>query len=266
MTVSTTLQIRIAALIFSAVPFASSAQEEGPRGNGWGIGVGVAIRDTLYTGEDNRIQPFPLITYEGERFYLKGISAGYQFVDNDTFVLSGFVAARLEGIDAKDFGRASLAARGINRDLLEDRDIGADIGVSALLKTDAAGEFELDVRGDATGTSDGYQASLDYRYPIQAGRVRLIPGIGVTALSDKVANYYYGTQPKEVARGVIDYRPGSAVVVRTHFTAILPTGPRWVLLGSIGADAYPNEITDSPLIDSSTDIVPNVFLGVVRNF
>ena len=35
---------------------------------------------------------------------------------------------------------------------------------------------------------------------------------------------------------------------------------------SISADAYPDEITDSPLIDAGADIVPSMFLGVIRIF
>ena len=256
----------IALLALLAAPFALQAQEGESRADGWGVGVGVSIRSTLYAGEDNRILPFPLINYEGEHFYVEGPAFGYKFIDSEFFTLSGFIAASFNGVDAKDFGRNALAARGINRDLLEDRDVGADIGASAVFKTDAAGEFELDLRADATNTSDGYQASLDYRYPFEAGPVRLIPSIGVVSLSDKLANYYYGTLPKEVARGVVDYRPGSAMITRAGFTAILPTSPRWAFIASISADAYPDEITDSPLIDAGADIVPSMFLGVIRIF
>ncbi len=258
--------IPIALLALLTAPVAAQAQESGSRADGWGIGAGVSVRSTLYAGEENRTLPFPLLNYEGERFYVTGPAFGYKFIDSDSITLKGFVAARFDGVDAKDFGRSALAARGINRDLLEDRDMGADIGVSAVFKTDAAGEFELDLRADATNTSDGYQASLDYRYPFQLGPARLIPSIGVVALSDKLANYYYGTLRKEVARGVVDYRPGSVTVARAGLTAIIPTSPRWAVIASISADAYPDDITDSPLIDAGTDIVPSVFVGVIRNF
>lgn len=266
MNASRLIYIRIALSAILAAPFASHAQEPEPRDGGWGLGLGVAVRDTLYAGENNRAQPFPLITYEGERFYLRGTSLGYRFVDTRTATISAFVAARLDGIDAEDFGRRALAARGIDRDLLEDRDRAADIGVSLVLKTGSAGEFEFDVRGDATGTSDGYQASIDYRHPFRAGSVTLIPSVGVVALSDKLADYYYGTLPEEIARGVADYRPGSATIARVGLTAIVPAGPQWTLFASVGADAYPDEITDSPLIEEDTDVVPSLFLGVTRNF
>ena len=266
MITSKSITVRLALLALLTTPFASQAQDGKPPPNDWGIGLGVAVRDTLYAGEDNRVQAFPLVNYEGERFYVKGPSLGYKFIGNESFTLSGFVAARFDGIESEDFGRSELAARGINRDLLEDRDMGADAGLSAVLRTATAGEFEFDIRGDVTNTSDGYQASFDYRYPFQAGRARLIPSVGVVALSDKLSNYYYGTLPEEVARGVLDYRPDSAVIVRAGLTAIVPSGQRWVWLFTLSADAYPDEITDSPLVDASTDIVPSVFLGVFRNF
>jgi MipA family protein len=260
------IPVRIALLAMLAVPCASQAEEGKPRDAGWGLGLGVAVRGTVYAGENPRVQPFPLVTYEGEHVYLKGTSIGYRFVDNDGVAFSAFIAARLDGIDAADFGRSALAARGIDRDLIEDRDMGVDIGLSAVLKTGSAGEFEFDVRGDASDTSDGYQASIDYRHPLRLGQVTLIPSVGVVALSDKLADYYYGTLPKEVARGIVEYRPGSATIARTSLTAIVPTGPHWVLIGSLGADAYPDEITDSPLVDEDTGVVPSLFLGVIRNF
>jgi outer membrane protein len=266
MTALNGISTRIALLALLTAPFASHAQDEKPREGGWGIGLGVAVWDTLYAGEGNRAQPFPLVTYEGEHIYLKAASVGYKFIDNDTVTFSAFVAARVDGIDAKDFGRRELADRGIDRDLLEDRDLAADLGLSAVLKTESAGEFEFDVRGDATGTSKGYQASIDYRYPLALGSVTLIPSVGVVSLSDKLANYYYGTLPEEVARGVIDYRPGSTTIARTSLTAIVPTGEHWTLIGSISADAYPNKITDSPLVDADSGVVPVVFLGAIRNF
>jgi outer membrane protein len=266
MSVLNVVSLRIALLALLTTPFASHAQEGKPRDGGWGLGLGIAVRDTLYAGEDNRVQPFPLVTYEGERIHLKGTSVGYKFIDTETITFSAFVAARLDGIEARDFDRRALAARGIDRDLLEDRDFAADLGLSAVLKTGSAGEFEFDVRGDLTGTSDGYQASVDYRYPLRRGSVTLIPSVGVVALSDKLADYYYGTLSKEVARGVIDYRPGSTTIARTSLTAIVPTGPRWVLIGSLSADAYPDEITDSPLIDEDAGVVPSLFVGVIRNF
>jgi MipA family protein len=259
-------RIRSALLMLLLAPLAAQAQQNDESDSKWGVGVGVAIRDTLYAGESSHVQPFPYVRYDGERFFIKGPTFGYKIVSGDVFTLSGFVAASLNSVDAKDFGASELSANGINRNLIEDRKIGADAGLSASFNIESVGEFELDVRGDITGTSDGYQASLDYRYPFQVGQVTLIPGIGVTALSDKTANYYYGTLPKEIARGVVDYKPGKVAIPHIGITAVIPVGSKWVGIAGLNADSFPNEITDSPLIEKGTDVVPTFFIGAMRNF
>ena len=259
-------RIRNALLLLLITPFSTQAQQNDESGSDWGLGVGVAIRDTLYAGETNHVQAFPYVHYEGERFFIKGPMLGYKIVKGEIFTLSGFVAANLNSVDADDFGVAELALNGIDRNLLEDRKNAADAGISASFNIESVGEFELDIRGDITGTSDGYQASLDYRYPFQVGPVTLIPGIGVTALADDTANYYYGTLSKEVSRGVVDYKPGQVTIPHVGITAVLPMGSKWVGIAGLNADSYPAEITDSPLIEDETDVVPSFFIGVLRNF
>lgn len=253
-------------MLLLLAPVAAQVRQNDRPDSEWGLGVGVAIRDTLYAGETNHVQAFPYVRYEGERFFIKGPVFGYKIVSGDIFTLSGFVAANINSVDADDFGVAELAANGINRNLLEDRKIGADAGLSASFNPESVGEFELDVRGDITGTSDGYQASIDYRHPFNIGPVTLIPGIGVTAMSDDMANYYYGTLDKEVARGVVDYKPGKVAIPHIGITAVVPMGSKWVGIAGLNADSYPSEITDSPLIENNTDVVPSFFVGVIRNF
>ena len=158
-------RIRNALLLLLIAAFSTQAQQNDESGSDWGLGVGVAIRDTLYAGETNHVQAFPYVHYEGERFFIKGPMLGYKIVKGEIFTLSGFVAANLNSVDADDFGVAELALNGIDRNLLEDRKNAADAGISASFNIESVGEFELDIRGDITGTSDGYQTSLDYRYP-----------------------------------------------------------------------------------------------------
>jgi outer membrane protein len=248
------------------MPFASQAQEREDTGDGWGLGLGVAARSTLYAGETKRVQPFPYIRYQGERFFVEGPKVGYKIVDDDTFTLSGFVAVRGDGVDVEDMGANALARNGIDRNLLEDRKYAADAGLSASFRTEAVGEFELDVRGDITSTSDGYQASLDYRHPFQVGPVTLIPGVGATAMSKDLANYYYGTLPKEVARGVVDYKPGQVTVPHFSIFTVVPISSKWIGMGGVNVDVLPDEVADSPLIEKDTDAVGTFFFAVIRQF
>ncbi len=246
-------------------PFSSNAQSADDAGSGWSIGIGVASRGAVYEGESAKSIPFPLIGYEGERFYLQGTSLGYRFVQNDSFTLQAHLSASLNSINSDDFGRKELAARGINRNLLKDRDIGADAGMTASWKT-AGGTFEADVRADITNTSGGYQASLDYGFPFPVGNAIITPGVGVSLYSSDLANYYYGTLPDEIKRGVMDYKPGRATVPHASVSAILPFASKWTFISSVNVEFLPNEITDSPLIDKDSDVLPTLFLGVTRSF
>ncbi|HEX7802643.1 MAG TPA: MipA/OmpV family protein [Pseudoxanthomonas sp.] len=252
-------------------PFASHAQE--PPGSEttdesvshWSLGIAAVLRDSEYAGEGNRTLVVPSVSYEGEWFYWRGATLGYRLAKTDHFSLDGFVAARLDGIDADDFGVDELAERGVDRDLLEDRDHSADAGLSATWKG-AAGELELDARADITGTSEGYQVSVDYRYPIRIGRVTVKPAIGATMLSDDMANYYYGTLDEEVARGVVDYKPGSATIPHVGVSVVVPFASKWMFIGNAQLRSLPDEIQDSPLVEEGTDSVSLLFIGVSRRF
>lgn len=259
------------ALLALLAPIASHAQQSPGSGtldesaSRWSIGIAGVLRDSEYAGEGNRSIVFPIVGYEGERFFLRGPIAGYRLVDRDRFGLNAFVAARLDGIDADDFGTEELARRGIDRDLLEDRDDSADAGLSAAWK-DGAGELELDVRADITNTSDGYQFTVNYRYPIRIGRVTLTPGLGAAVMSDDMANYYYGTLDEEVAHGVVDYKPGRSTVPHVGVSAVVPFASRWLFLANAQVRSLPDEIRDSPLLGHDVDNVTTLFLGVSRRF
>lgn len=252
-------------------PFASHAQQPPESGAGdepvshWSLGIAGVLRDSEYAGEGNRTLAVPSVSYEGEWFYWRGATLGYRLVKTDHFSLDGFIAGRLDGIDADDFGADELAARGIDRDLLEDRDHSADAGFSATWKG-AAGELELNARADITSTSDGYQIAVDYRYPFRIGRVTVMPGIGATMLSDDMANYYYGTLNEEVARGVVDYKPGSATIPHVGVSVVVPFASQWQFIGNAQFRSLPDEIQDSPLVEQGADSVSLVFIGVSRRF
>ncbi|MEL1264034.1 MipA/OmpV family protein [Pseudoxanthomonas putridarboris] len=231
----------------------------------WSAGLAVVYRDSEYAGEGGRTRLLPNVAYDGERFYLRGAAFGYRAYTDDRFELRAFVAGRLDGIDADDFGRAELARRGIDRDLLEDRDDSADAGVAASWKG-AAGKLELDVRADVTGTSDGYAVSLDYSYPIRFGSTSVVPSVGAVRLSDDMANYYYGTLDREIARGVVAYRPGAVTVPRAGVAVIRPFAKRWAFIANLEYRALPDELKDSPLVEEGANGSGSLFIGISRGF
>ena len=256
-------------LMLAAAGGASAQQAAAPaqqaRAPGWGLGLGAAVSASVYAGEGTRATPFPLVSYQGERFFWRGISGGAHLLKRDGFTLDAVASARLDGIDRDDFGQAELAERGVVKSRLEDRDHGLDLGLAASWRG-AMGQLEFELKGDATGTSKGYEAGVKYAYPHQWGGTRIAPYIGVAHLSSKLANYYYGILPEEVARGVVNYKPGSAVVPRIGVDVMRPFGGRWAFVGNLSYKKLPGKIADSPLVEKDKDGTVSAFIGVSRGF
>lgn len=257
-------------LLLAAASFPALAQsgddDGGPGGPPrWSAGIGAVVNDSPYAGEGTRVQPFPLVTYEGERFWFRGITAGWRLSSSESFELSALAKARMDGFTVDDLGQAELAANGIDWRLLEDRDEALDLGLAAKW-SGAAGELEVELLADVTDRSGGQEAILQYGYPIEIGRGRLTPGVGVSWLSKDMANYYYGTLDEEVARGVVDYKPGSATVPHVSLGYFRPIGERWMMIGQLKYQCLPDELADSPFMEPDTDGTASMFIGFSRGF
>lgn len=229
------------------LPFAVQADDSALRS----IGLGLSLSQSVYAGEDSSLSALPLLNYEGERLFVRGLTGGVHLFEQGAWGLDAIVSGRFDGIDRDDFGRAELAANGIDRDLLEDRDDGIDLGLRATWKG-SAGELQATARADVSGASDGYELSLEYGYPLQMAGATVTPSMKVSYLSDKLANYYYGTLDEEEARGVTRYRPGSTVVPGLGVALSRPLGKRLRLDAVATYQRLPGRLSDSPLTENDS--------------
>ena len=260
---TTLLMSTLASGLLPAVVLAQTPTEPAEK---WAIGLGAAAIESPYAGEDTRIRPFPLVSYEGERLFLRGISGGVHLYDSGPFLLDAVFSARLDGFDIEDLGRNELLANGVDPGLLSDRDDQLDAGLRATFRS-ALGSVAIEGLQDVTGTSEGYEIKLDYRYRWQLPGTTLTASAGGSWLSADLAGYYYGTLDEEVARGVAAYDPGSAFVPRIGFSAMHTLGnSKWQLLGGVDYQRLPDELTDSPLVDRDADGMARVMIGVSRRF
>lgn len=250
----------------SSGAFAQSGEDDGPGGPPrWGLGIGALVKGEVYAGEGSDVIPIPLVSYNGERFFFQGITAGWKFIGNDSFELAAIGRFRLDGFSVDDLGQAELARNGIDHRLLEDRDRGFDLGVSTKWMG-RGGEIELEFLTDVTDKSGGHEMTLQYGYPFQLGKGRLTPQVGVTWQSDDMANYYYGTLPEEVARGVVDYKPDAITTPFIGFQYFRPLGEKWSIMALGKISSLPDEIKDSPLVERDTSSNAQVFVGFSRGF
>lgn len=243
---------------------ACSASADESSSSQWGLGLGAVVSDNPYAGRSTRYRPFPLITYDSDRLFFKGITVGVHLLDTSALEIDLIAEANLDGMDAEDFGARELARNGIDRALLEDRKDSADVGFDVSLSGEY-GELKFQVLADVLDASGGYEASASYGYPLALSRrLELTPTIGAKWLSADRADYYYGILDEEIARGVPGYRPGSVVIPEVGLDLQYSLAARWVLLGNVKYRALPGKVEDSPLLDSGQSF--RFFIGVLRAF
>ncbi|HJU39527.1 MAG TPA: MipA/OmpV family protein [Tahibacter sp.] len=259
--------VLLSGLSFGAVAQTAEPDDEGHDGppRGWQLGVAAAVTDSPYAGEGTRVVPIPLVSYQGERFWFRGITAGWTVLNLGAFELAAVAKLRFDGFEVKDLGRAALARNGIDARLLDDRDKTVDVGVKMQWRG-AAGELEAEILADATDKSGGQEVSIQYGYPVELGAATLTPHVGATWQSKDMANYYYGTLREEVARGVVDYKPGAATIGHVGVSFFRPLGERWSMMANLKYSVLPDEIKNSPLIEPDTDGTVSVFVGFSRAF
>ena len=232
--------------------------------SGLSLGVAVVSSTGVRLGEDQRTLVVPVLGYEGERMFLRGISGGVHVFKRNGVELDLLVAARLDSWDARDLDAVQLAARGIDRSLLVDRDRGIEAGLGLVWKG-SAGRLGLELRTDVSNASSGYEAKLGYSFAVPAGKGLLAPGVGVSYWSSKLSEYYYGTLPEEEAAGVPAYRPGDALVPNVSLGYLRALPGRWRLFGIVEYQWLPGGIVHSPLAEGDRG-VPSLFVGVSRSF
>jgi len=260
--------------VLSSLSLSTTAQERGPAehgekgpggAGGWGWGVAAVVSDSPYAGEGTRVMPLPLLSYQGERFSIRGMSISYRLIERDSFELNVVGKNRFGGFDVDDLGRRELADNGIDYRLLEDRDGEFDVGLTTKW-SGTAGEIEVDMMADATDTSGGQEVNFKYGYPFELGKGNLTPAVGATWMSKDAANYNYGTLDTEVARGVVDYKPGAATITNVGINYFRSISEKWVMMGSIQYEMLPDAIQRSPLIEAGTDSTTSMMLLFTRGF
>ncbi len=251
----------IALVALSALSPASALAQDVDR---WAVGLGMSAKDSPYAGEGVRLRPFPLVTYEGDRVYWRGGTFGVHLVETDSFTLDAVASGRFEGFDRDDLGRQELKRNGVDIDRLADRDDGADAGLAARWRW-GGNELKLGAVADITGTSDGYELSVDYGHRFQIGKTTVVPGIGVQWLSKDLADYYYGVRPGETFTAT-QYQADAAVVPRVGVAFARPLVGKWRVQGLLQYSFLPDELADSPLLERNSGGVGHLVIGVARSF
>ena len=190
-------KIGITALLLVPTLTFAATEEKPSRGQiakpqGLSSGIGAVGNSGIYIGEKTEITPVPVISYETEHFFIRGLYAGAELYKDRLFTVNAIANVNMMNLDVDKLSTEKLAAKNINKSQLEDRDRSVDLGVESIVRV-PYGLFSLQAVNDIGGASKGAELRFNYQYFWRiAPKLTLTPNVGVDWLSNKRANYYYG--------------------------------------------------------------------------
>ena len=178
------------ALGLAATPaFAQDAPDPQPR---WTVGLLALDRDAPYRQLDEDLLVVPLVRFEGERFYLRGMRGGVVLANSGGISFGGFLQARGDGYDAAD--SPFLAG-------MADRKFSMDAGLAASWRVPGVGQFEASLATDVLDRSGGQEAEVSWTGLVRAAGWQILPSVALRWQSQDMVDYYYGVRTSEAIVG-----------------------------------------------------------------
>jgi outer membrane protein len=233
------LIVGTAALLLMQSVFADE-HSVGKRERPLSIGLGVVYSDKPYRGysSDEKYQPIPVVLYEGQHFFARGTTIGWDFLDSDVLELAIIGRYLGDGYDESD----STAFRGNG-----DRNPSFGMGGQVTWKPNKLG-FQFSAVQDVIDNSDGAQIVGDLFYTHRTGPWMIKPSVAVVWQSEDYNDYYYGVRPAAVnaapynADSDFNYRLGV-------FGVYQQANSNWSFMGRLGYEFLGDEITDSTIVN-----------------
>lgn len=171
-----------------------------PGDGNWSIGIGFRMGTFPYIGKDEVDDLLPLLTYNGEHFFIDGSRFGVHLYQSDEWLIGSYAAYRFAGFNETD----AIELDGL------DRDDSVDGRFAATRFTDY-GNFTLDVGADVRNKSNGWDAELRWGKVFERGNYRIRPWLGITFESQELTQYYYGVEAEEATESRAQYTTSSAL-------------------------------------------------------
>ncbi|TKI08355.1 MipA/OmpV family protein [Martelella alba] len=211
----------------------------------WSLGASAFRSTSPYKGGDERIKPFPVINYDGDSLYIRGLSAGYYLWKDQQNQLSLTVSYLPWGFkpDDDDYGYMKK---------LDERRSTAMAGISYRYSAEW-GIVRGQYLGDILNNSNGFAADLAYLYPFHFQRLTLLPGVGAGWASGKQNDYYFGVSSHEARRsGLEQYQADDGWSPYLEVTALYAVTDNWQAMLMARYTRLSDEVKDSPMVDASS--------------
>lgn len=232
----------------------------------WSLGVAGISSDGSFKGIGRDNFAVPLIGYEGERVYFRGLEVGYrinpqardlplqQRSPHEWSVVVTGAPFRFRPTDSDDPQMRELDSRSFSAEVAIDYKYRTPFGVADL----RAGQ---DIRGN------GHRLAASYAYPISTDfrRWQVSPAIGATFISSGYTDYYYGVSADESMRsGLPEYSSQDAVNPFARISGYYRFNEDWSMFGAITGSRLSSKIANSPMADGR--YINTVLLAVSYTF
>ena len=211
----------------------------------WNLGLGAVYRVKAYDGfkDSEKTTPIPIILYEGDRFFFRGGSFGWKFVNTSPWEVAVLAEWWSDGYEDGD---ASIL-RGMS-----DRDPSLAVGGHVRWQPQRFG-LELTATTDAMSNSDGTQVRAMAIFDNRAGPWFYSLTGGVVYVDSDFNDYYYGVRSREVdlTRGRTAYSADEETGVRVGgLFGYNAQGSKWTFLFGGRYDYLGDEVDDSPITEN----------------
>lgn len=223
----------------------------------FGLGLGVGFSTEIYHDYDRTILPLPLINYESDSFYFRGLGGGYHVykdAQNELSLNAYYLPMRFDPDDTDN--RAMK--------LLDKRKSTLMAGVRYQHSADW-GIIKAAFSGDTLSNNEGFLADMSYSYPLHLNRTTITAGAGVTWASKKYNQYYFGISEAESARsGLSRYKPDDSWSPYVEMNVNHKFDNHWT--ASVGGRLthLSDEVKDSPMVSRTYNTT--MFVGVNYQF
>ncbi len=243
-----------------------------------GFGAGYGQRSNpLLGGDDIPIYGIVQLSYFGEHFFFDNGDVGWMMAEGRNWNLNLIAGVGGERSFFSFLNDASISfgpgldggAGGVpdGEQTVEveapDRDLVIDGGLELIWELGGS-EVLLQALNDISGKHDGQEVWLSWGAPRRWGAWEFNPSVGVTWMSERAADYYYGVRASEAQPGLPAYQADAAWNPFLRFTLSYSFDSHWHLVS-----VFQHEKLDGTIKDSSSvvdDEVTTGFVGLYYEF
>lgn len=209
------------------------------------VGLGGSWTVSPYRNYNNKVQPLPLVNYDGDSFYVHGLTAGYRLFklgDSEFSVVISPLGDEFKPHYANDPKMRRLS----------ERKLSAVAGL-AWQYGGSWGTVQASALEEVTGHSRGAVLDAHYNYAFGYNKFRFIPTAGLSYRSRQVNDYYYGVSASEALRsGLPSYRADGGVSPYVGLVAMYKLSDSWLISAGARYTRLPTTVKDSPIVKSGS--------------